>query len=82
MIRLHAYPVPPPSVSKLSLLLSLPVYRRFSLLTNGRGWRAWSRIILSQETWASVNRSQANLGRVKAIVNRDPDPHGYGSALE
>ena len=45
-------------VSKLSLILSLPVCRRSSLLTgkgDGRGW-AWSRIIRQQEGLANQSK--------------------------
>ncbi len=54
MIRLLAYPLPPPPpVNNLSLFLSLPVCRWWSLLT-GKGKRGWamSQIILQQESLA------------------------------
>ncbi len=46
MIRLHAHPLPPSPVSKLPLLLSLPVCRLSSLLTGEGGGR--SRIVRPQ----------------------------------
>jgi hypothetical protein len=53
MIRLLAHPLPPPSpMNKLSLFLSLPVYRRSSLLTGGREWWARSQIIRPRESLA------------------------------
>ncbi len=50
MFRLHARPLPTSPICKLSLLLSLPVCGRSSLLTGEGGGRAWSRIIPPRES--------------------------------
>jgi hypothetical protein len=54
VVRLHARPVPPSPVIKLSLFLSLPLCRRPSLLTGegGSGARSYDR----KKAWASINR--------------------------
>ncbi len=60
MIRVLAHPPPPPPpVSKLSLFLSLLVYRRSRFLTGeeegsgGRGAKSYDR----EKAWSSINHS-------------------------
>jgi hypothetical protein len=57
MIRLHARPLPPSPVSKLSLFLSLPVCHPSSLLTvTGEGVRG-AESYDCKKVWVSIIRS-------------------------
>jgi hypothetical protein len=70
IIRLLAHPLPLSPISKLSLLLSLPVCRRSGLLTgegegNGGGAKSYD----GEKGWPSVNHSLLSDGNYSHLYS-------------